>query len=151
MGSPEGVTGGLLQELHSKVAHPLSPVLLGAALAALPRAPQSLVIHCQLLYPIAHCTQQGSELLCPVADCTGMVNDRASCSPLLTAHSKGQRSCALLLIAQAWSMTEQAAVDSFVGERQHAALCCQLDSQDGQHGHSRLHTSADCTSILYRA
>lgn len=63
VGSSEGVAGGLLQELHSKVTHPLSPVLLGAALAALPGTPQSLVIHRQLLDTIAHCTQQGQSIL----------------------------------------------------------------------------------------
>ena len=56
VGGPEGMAGGLLQQLHSEVAHPLGPVLLGAALAALPRPPQGLVIHRQLLHPTPHCT-----------------------------------------------------------------------------------------------
>ena len=49
------MAGRLLQQLDSKVAHPLGPVLLGAPLAALPGTPQGLVIHCQLLHSIGHC------------------------------------------------------------------------------------------------
>jgi len=55
VGSPEGMAGGLLQQLHSKVAHPLGPVLLGAALAALPGSPQGLIIHRQLLHTAPNC------------------------------------------------------------------------------------------------
>ena len=39
---PQRRAGGLLQELHAEVAHPLAPVLLRAALAALPGAPQGI-------------------------------------------------------------------------------------------------------------
>ncbi len=55
VGSPEGMTGGLLEQLHSKVAHPLRPVLFGAALAALPGSPQGLIIHRQLLHTAPNC------------------------------------------------------------------------------------------------